>query len=162
VVVAVLPEVAEEAALFVWVTVPPLATGVRSGARESSWHPQPPLLEPPMPIGSLLLDGSIWTALEAARLVWSVWADWSLAWVPAVPPQPQGEPAWFWRLTTTGSGPALAGRPSPRRVQCRPIRAVSITGFVMGAGFFGSWCASNCSAAPDHPVYFGSTTFYFD
>ena len=30
------------------------------------------------------------------------------------------------------------------------------------AGFFGSWCASNCSVAPDHPVYFGSTTFYFD
>jgi hypothetical protein len=29
-------------------------------------------------------------------------------------------------------------------------------------GFFGSECASNCFAAPDHPVYFGSTTFYFD
>ena len=30
------------------------------------------------------------------------------------------------------------------------------------AGFFGSWRASDCSAAPDHPAYFGPTTVYFD
>jgi hypothetical protein len=30
------------------------------------------------------------------------------------------------------------------------------------AGFFGSWRAANCFAAPDHPVYFGSATVYFD
>src|SRR4051812_11262460 len=29
-------------------------------------------------------------------------------------------------------------------------------------GFFGSGCAANRFAAPDHPVYFGSTTVYFD
>jgi len=29
-------------------------------------------------------------------------------------------------------------------------------------GFFRSGRASNRFAAPDHPVYFGSTTFYFD
>jgi hypothetical protein len=67
-VVAVFPEVAEEAALFVCETLPP-----------------PPAL--PMLTGSLSFDGPIWTALESARLPWSVWADWPLAWTP-LPRQP--------------------------------------------------------------------------
>jgi hypothetical protein len=29
-------------------------------------------------------------------------------------------------------------------------------------GFFGSGCPADCSAEPDHPVYFGSATIYFD
>src|SRR5689334_23700856 len=45
---------------------------------------------------SLLFDGSICTALEAARLPWSVSAFWSLAWTPPLPPQPHGEPDSFW------------------------------------------------------------------
>jgi len=40
--------------------------------------------------------------------------------------------------------------PDPNRFLAEPV------------GFFGSECASNRFAAPDHPVYFGSTTFYFD
>src|SRR3982751_6662850 len=78
VVVAVLPEVAEEAALFVWLTLP---------------------LSPqlPMRIGLLLLDGASCTALEAARLPWSVWADWSLDWTPLpLPLQPHSDEPWFW------------------------------------------------------------------
>jgi hypothetical protein len=30
------------------------------------------------------------------------------------------------------------------------------------AGFFGSGCSLDCSTEPDHPVYFGSATVYFD
>ncbi len=40
--------------------------------------------------------------------------------------------------------------PDPNRFLAEPV------------GFFGSWCASNRFAAPDHPVYFGPTTVYFD
>ena len=40
--------------------------------------------------------------------------------------------------------------PDPNRFLAEPV------------GFFGSWRASNRFAAPDHSVYFGPATIYFD
>jgi hypothetical protein len=104
-VVAVLPEVAEEAALFVCVSEP--AAGAR-GATGAGAHPQDdPSGAPPIEIGSETLPnpdppqphsdrpGSC-SAFEAARLSWLVSAFWVLDWTPPVPLQPHEDPLCVW------------------------------------------------------------------